>query len=431
MKGALKIAPFIGMQDMNEREQRGLVIAAVAKIKRKGGVWLVPAQTGRGHYTVCPDGEQPHCSCADHETRGVICKHIYAARIVIQRELFEDGTEIETRQVTVTETRQTYPQNWTAYNRAQTSEKGVLQDLLYDLCQSIPEATEHRLGRPRLPLRDGIFSACFKVYSQLSSRRFATDLREAHERGYISRVPHFNPVLRVFDSEETTPILTELVAKSAEPLAAIETSFAIDSTGFSGCRFDRWYAKKWQNAEPITRRAWVKAHACIGTTTNVVTAVKILDSDSGDVPQFVPLLHETAERFTIQEVSADKAYLAEPILHAVDAIGARAYIPFKSNSIATRPGVWNNAYHYFNLHREQFLAHYHKRSNVESTFSMIKRKFGDSVRAKNDTSMRNEALAKFVCHNLCCLIQSMNEFGIDPTFGCTKSDAAAPNLRAI
>jgi hypothetical protein len=30
--------------------------------------------------------------------------------------------------------------------------------------------------------------------------------------------------------------------------------------------------------------------------------------------------------------------------------------------------------------------------------------------------MRNEVLAKFLCHNLCCVIQSMEEFGIDPTF---------------
>jgi hypothetical protein len=416
---------------VDAREQRGLVIAATAKITRKGTIWLVPSQSGKGRYTVSPDKDNPHCTCPDHEERGCKCKHLFAVEFVIQRELFDDGTEVETRQVTVTETRKTYPQDWSAYNRAQTSEKGVLQDLLYDLCQSIPESTEQRLGRPRLPIREGIFSACFKVYSTVSSRRFATDLREACERGYITKAPHFNSVLNVLDDEETTPILTDLVAKSAEPLAAIESSFAIDSSGFSGCRFDQWYACKWKGAQPRSIRTWVKAHAMIGCTTNVVTAVKVLHGDSGDVPQFIPLLNETAERFTIKEVSADKAYLAEPILHAVDAIDARAYIPFKSNSVATRPGVWNTAYHYFNLHRDEFLAHYHKRSNVESTFSMIKRKFGDSVRAKNDTSMRNEALAKFVCHNLCCLIQSMNEFGIDPTFGCTKSEAAAHKLRAI
>jgi hypothetical protein len=30
--------------------------------------------------------------------------------------------------------------------------------------------------------------------------------------------------------------------------------------------------------------------------------------------------------------------------------------------------------------------------------------------------MRNEALAKILCHNLCCLIQSIHEFGIDASF---------------
>lgn len=64
----------------------------------------------------------------------------------------------------------------------------------------------------------------------------------------------------------------------------------------------------------------------------------------------------------------------------------------------------NNAFHYFNLHGEAFMVRYHRRSNIESTFSMIKRKFGDSVRAKNDLTMKNETLGKFVCHNLCCLI---------------------------
>jgi hypothetical protein len=47
---------------MNDREQRGLVIAATAKIARKGAVWLCPSQSGKGKYTVsrdsnaCPEG---------------------------------------------------------------------------------------------------------------------------------------------------------------------------------------------------------------------------------------------------------------------------------------------------------------------------------------------------------------------------------------
>ncbi len=48
---------------------------------------------------------------------------------------------------------------------------------------------------------------------------------------------------------------------------------------------------------------------------------------------------------------------------------------------------------------------YHKRSNVESTFSMMKRKFGDAVRSKSDTAMVNEVLCKVLAHNLCVLIR--------------------------
>lgn len=53
-------------------------------------------------------------------------------------------------------------------------------------------------------------------------------------------------------------------------------------------------------------------------------------------------------------------------------------------------------------------------SNVESTFSAVKRKFGDSVRSRNDAAMVNEVLCKFVAHNLCCLIMEQETLGIIP-----------------
>ncbi len=73
-------------------------------------------------------------------------------------------------------------------------------------------------------------------------------------------------------------------------------------------------------------------------------------------------------------------------------------------------------FHLYNLNRDEYLSHYHKRSNVESTNSMIKAKFGDHIRSKTDTAMTNEALCKVLCHNTCCLIQSHYELGINATF---------------
>lgn len=73
-------------------------------------------------------------------------------------------------------------------------------------------------------------------------------------------------------------------------------------------------------------------------------------------------------------------------------------------------------YHYFMFKREEFLQHYHKRSNIESTFSMLKAKFGDSLRSKTDTAMLNETLCQVICHNVVVLIHEMQELGIEPTF---------------
>ena len=56
-------------------------------------------------------------------------------------------------------------------------------------------------------------------------------------------------------------------------------------------------------------------------------------------------------------------------------------------------------FHFYQFHRDDFLSHYHKRCNVESTFSMIKAKFRDHVRSKTDVAMVNEVLCKIICHN--------------------------------
>jgi hypothetical protein len=72
--------------------------------------------------------------------------------------------------------------------------------------------------------------------------------------------------------------------------------------------------------------------------------------------------------------------------------------------------------HYYQFRRDEFLDHYHLRSNVESTFSAVKRKFGDNVRSRSDTAKVNEALAKLVCFNLTRVILSQCELGIEAVF---------------
>jgi hypothetical protein len=220
---------------MEPREIKGLEIAAKSKLTRKGAMWLVPSQSGiQEKYSVTMNEGQSECSCRDYEFRNANCKHIFAVQYTIEREETSDGQTVVTESLKIV--RKTYTQNWPAYNRAQASEKSELQGLLYELCRNLPELEQGR-GRPRLSLADMIFSSAFKIYSTVSGRRFATDLREAKAKGYLSRLPSYQSVFRYLESEELTPYLYQLISASSMPLKSVESDFAVDSSGFSTGQF--------------------------------------------------------------------------------------------------------------------------------------------------------------------------------------------------
>ena len=103
------------------RKHRGLEIAATVPIKRKGKNYIVPSVSGNGKYTVDPVAHT--CTCLDFETRGCRCKHQYAVEFVIKRETIinADGSKTVTETVAVKATKKTtYPQDWPAYDEAQT-----------------------------------------------------------------------------------------------------------------------------------------------------------------------------------------------------------------------------------------------------------------------------------------------------------------------
>ena len=395
--------------ETNPRRDRGLMIAATAKIVRLDDRWFVPSQTTLNGVYEVNMGAAPHCTCPDHELRALPCKHIFAVEFVQKRETAPDGTVTETRAVRVT-----YTQNWPAYNAAQTTEKAHFCRLLRDLCAGVPEPEQSR-GRPRLPLSDMLFAAAFKVYSTVSARRFMTDLRDACADGFLSHAPHYNSIFNYLESADLTPVIHALITESSLPLKAIETDFAVDSTGFGTSQFFRYYTAKYGKEQ--SGHDWLKLHAMVGVKTNVVTSVAVTDRDGADSPQFVSLVEATARNFAIAEVSADKAYSARNNLTAVDALGATPYVPFKWNARGDGThALWNKLFHFFSLNREEFVAHYHKRSNVESTFSAVKRVFGDSLRSRTPVAQVNEVLLKVLCHNIRCLIHAMHELGVTPMF---------------
>lgn len=400
------------------RRERGRALASDKRIKQvEGGLWVVPSATNAdGRYLV--NQRTATCSCPDFELRRTKCKHLWAAELTRTVETTADGKRIVTESIKLT--RKTYAQpSWSAYHAAQCAEKATVQALLRGLCDGIVTPLRAGRGRPPLPLGDAVYSMVAKVYGTMSARRSTTDLRACATAGHIDRAPHFNSVLNYLGKPEVTPLLKALIAESAAPLATVESKFAVDSTGFSTSVFRRWYDAKY--GRKMSEHTWIKAHAMVGVTTNIVTAVEVTDSSGADSPEFPGLVATTAQRFALTDVTADKAYLGHENLAAVEAVGAVPYVPFKVNSQGEGPAAWRRMWATFVYQQAEFLAHYHQRSNVESTFSAIKRKFGGAVRAKTCEAQVNEVLCKVLAYNLSVLVHAIFELGIEPTFPAARA----------
>jgi transposase len=215
--------------------------------------------------------------------------------------------------------------------------------------------------------------------------------------------------------------LRELITQSSLPLKAIEVDFAVDSSGFSTGQFSRWFDVKYGKSEDW--RNWIKVHLMCGVKTNIVTSVEISGPHANDTTFLKPLLETTTRNgFQVKEVSADKGYDSFKNRCLVLVKGGVPYIPFREGE-KNKPNpsgkgeLWKRMYHFYKFNEAEFKQHYHKRSNVETVFSMIKAKFGERLRSKSQVGQVNEALCKVLCHNLCCVIQSTYELGIEATFG--------------
>ena len=406
---------------MQARELKGLEIASQHEITREGNIYTVPSQTSSKKYYVnfCIQA----CTCLDYEKNGLKCKHVFAVENMLLR---ESGATLPQPEEVV---KPTYKQEWRGYRLAQVNEKAKFLELLHALCSQIEEPMQH-MGRPRIPLADRVFSTVFKVYSTVSGRRFMSDLIEAKRRGYLHLMPNFVSLTRYLESEEMTTTLKSLIVESSLPLKSVEYDFAVDSSGFSTGVYQKWVDAKWgssyvneNGATPkINRKDWLKVHLMCGVNTHIVTSVEITDAHSGDSLQFRPLVETTSNNFVMNSVCADKAYSGSKNLQLVLLKGAQPYIAFRSNANATgkaQTAVWKSMYHYYMMNQERFMQHYHKRSNVETTFSMIKRKFGERLRSKHKTAQVNEVLCKILCHNLSCLIHSMYELGVEVDFSAS------------
>ena len=361
-------------------------------------------------------------------------------------------------------TKRRYPRDWNAYNFAQTHEGtdvksllGGLSDLVNLFERQFLELDPRGRGRPRCQLGHAMFAAVLKAYVGLSSRRLHSSLVEAAGRGYLrdvpvrvsscgsgiaslqsaemAGIPKFNTVGDILRAVWLTPLLLELVSVVAGPLREVDTVFAVDGTGLSTRIYERWVDVRPANKPPdeneeeagadasngvqdgdeVWHRGWVKLHIVTGVKTNAIVRAAISPGSEHDNSYYRGLVSEAASRFDLREVSADKAYSSRNNHTLAEELGFRPLIPFKENTVPPSDdgSAWSKSLSYFLEFPDDFWLAYHKRSNVESTYSAFKRLFPEQLRTKGFNAQVNESLCKVIAYNLVVLAREVRMKGID------------------
>lgn len=306
---------------------------------------------------------------------------------------------------------------WTSYNLAQKREMLIVQRILYSLLGQKIKENKGAVGRPKLPLRDQLFCMIYRVYLNKSARRINGFLDHPKSKAYLRKIPSFSSLCRYYRDEENIEPLLELLEESSKPLKDYEDTFAADATGFGTGMYTRWFSHYY--SKKVSTRGFIKANVMVGVKSLIITAAIVTKGTKAECTDFPKLVKSTAKNFKIKEVSADCGYLSDYNLQAVEQCGGTPYILFRRNCspigahIHLRSNIWKKMINIYTDNKEYFMKKYHKRSNVESAFSSIKRKLNASLRSKDKVGQKNELLCNLIAHNLIILVHQLFESDLD------------------
>lgn len=318
-----------------------------------------------------------------------------------------------------------YTQDWAKYDLAKTNEDIFVKRCLQELLTiAIPKTDDSKLGRKGYSIHDKIFCMCMKVYYRSDLRKSQSILKELKNLDLIDKVPCYKSIDNFFNDKELSKILDDLILISALPLASIETTGAIDATGFSTNRFERWFDHRYGNKTEGKKRQWRKLHAIAGCKSNVFISVELTNQFVADITMLESIVKDKIKFFDLDNFVADRAYSSRRVVEFIHNMGLVPLIPFKIGSSGNNQKypIWNMMFDFFVSRHQEFRRKYSVRANIETCFHMLKQRYGDHLATKNFTANVNEIKVKVLCHNLCCLLTEMSESEIKIDFdACVKN----------
>src|SRR3989339_201677 len=157
----------------------------------------------------------------------------------------------------------------------------------------------------------------------------------------------------------------------------------------------------------IRKRDCNKLHLAVCSDLHLILNWRITAWRRNDSPFFIKILKPFK---ILGRILADKGYLSRKNFQFCMDRGGCAFIPFKvgkkkpSTASPKSYPAWKFAFNLWSKCNEFYMNIYHQRSNIESVFSVIKKRFGDKVLCRTFSMRSKEIALRLIAYNLKILI---------------------------
>jgi hypothetical protein len=220
----------------------------------------------------------------------------------------------------------------------------------------------------------------------------------------LKAVPHFTTLQKASDRLLRQPKADRLLRATVRrfrPRRRRVRRAALDSTGFDCSRASPYFTRR--RGRPVLCHRFGKLESVADCASHLFLAARAGRGPRPDAGRFAPLLDLALRVLRIEAALADAGFDAEASHeHAREARGVRSYIPASSGRPSPLPpaGRWRRL---MRRRLDKRFGGYGQRWQIETAYSMVKRRLGGAVAARTYWGQVRELLLLALTHNILIL----------------------------